>query len=211
MANALEKRLTARALRGDMTLSQLEAALKDQTAFKLDRTGLGDSNRRLLPKIKTSRRVIQLGYFVSRTTNGFFIGWMDSYTRDGGIKTEWFSRRSRKRLKAFLHSKQASLSVGNEVMPWNRPNKEILPPPKPKADPIMRARKQRMNLINKALRRETMLSYEVAWFSTEEEALKLQSLNEKVGKRYSGGIPMARKPDFDKKRPKLFACLYTLI
>lgn len=210
MANALEKRLTTRVLRGDMTYAALEKALRDQPAYRVDRTGLSNSNQRVFPKIKTARRVIQLGYYVSRSANGFFIGWMESYTRDGQTKTEWYARRTRKRLKAFLHTKQDSLAAGNEIVPWNSPYRDILPPPKPKADPVLRMRKQRLGLINKAAKRETMLSYEIAWFRSEEEALKLQDLNNKVGKRFVGGTAMTRKPELDKKRPKLFACLYVL-
>ncbi len=129
MANALEKRLTLLVMREEIPYEKYASAIADQHAFKFDTKGLKNKGRRLTHKVKTSRRVVQWCWYMQRTANGYFIGWRETYTRDGVLKKDQYTaRRVKKRLAELQMARYEELLAkpGSQMVKWNMPGFAIL-------------------------------------------------------------------------------------
>ena len=129
MANSLEKRLTLLVMREEIPYEKFASAIADQHAFKFDTKGLTSLSKRVTHKVKTSRRVVQWVWYLHRTPNGYFIGWRETYTRDGVFKKDQFTaRRVKKRLVELQMSRYEELLTkpGSQMFKWNALTSAIL-------------------------------------------------------------------------------------
>ncbi len=107
-ATRVEQRIFRDLLAEDMTLEEAQEAFSDINAWKCKTEGMsykGRPNRNSWrwQNVNTPRMTVCFCWYRHRNTNGYFVGWRQTVSTKGEVKTDQYvARKSKKALAALL-------------------------------------------------------------------------------------------------------------